>query len=133
MAGFAEHSDDAARAAEGLLDWAERDARLRVHYSGLGCVFKVDGQRLLGFSLDLRIDRSLQVDLVTLSRHDPERWDQQSIDDLKRELDIIGVGLKPYGASGWKHPKAPLESLAKDEPRRKFQEVMETVAATLVD
>lgn len=33
----------------------------------------------------------------------------------------MGVSLIE-GGSGWKHPKAPLESLAKEDDRRQFEE-----------
>jgi len=104
-----------------------------VRYTGTGCAFEVAKRPLLKLWLYWGIDRSLEIDFVTLSRNDPERWDAAAIVGLDQELAEIGVALPDRGKSGWKHPKGPLESLADEGVRKQFEKAMERVLDTLVD
>jgi len=123
VASICEQSEPAAAAAEGILDWADREPRLDVRYTRTSVVrLWAAGKQLL------QIDRGgqLRVILQSLSEHG-EPWDAGGIERLVQDLAEIGVQLEPKRT--W--PKTALEPLADDTRRQQFFTLMDRVLDTL--
>ncbi len=113
-----EAAPHAADGAEALLDWAQSKG-LRVRYrDASAAIASRSPQRTL-----LRVSRrgNIRVELRTLRKHG-EPWNDDSIRQLRRELE-----LGPTGDS----PKAPPGSLTDKNRREKFFKKMEEVVGTL--
>ena len=110
----------AADAAEGILDWAERDPRLDTRYTRTRVVIETAGRRLLKFSLT-RTAHTDRGGAPTLANHG-ERWDDERIERFVQDFADIGVRLQPHERR-W--PKAPLEPLADDTRRHQFLTLIE--------
>jgi hypothetical protein len=123
LAIIREHSEAAADAAEGILDWADGEPRLDVRYTPTaGVRLRTAGKPLLIISRR----GQLRVVLKTLSEHG-EPWDDEGIEQLVQDLAEIGVQLEPKGA----RPKTPLEPLADDSRRRRFLSLVERIIDAL--
>jgi hypothetical protein len=120
VAGIREQSVPAADAAEGILDWAERDPRLDTRYTRTRVVIETAGRRLLKFSLTQR-PTQFEAELQTLANHG-ERWDDERIERFVQDFADIGVRFQPHERR-W--PKAPLEPLADDTRRHQFLTLIE--------
>jgi hypothetical protein len=117
MAGL--RNKDAARAAKGLLDWAEA-RRLGVRYTQSAAIIETLGGRLFRISYEGEV----RVSSHTLTPRG-ESWDGGRIKRFVQDLDEIG--LKSEG----NRPRAPLESLADERKREKFLALMEQASETL--
>ena len=123
LAIIRDQSELAADAAQGILDWADREPRLDVRYTPtIGVRLWAAGGRLL------QIDRRgyIRAFIQTLSDHGAP-WDEEHIEQLVQDLADIGVELEPKRI----RPKAPLEPLADDTKRQQFLTLMERVLDTL--
>lgn len=122
LASIREQSELAAKAAEGILDWAEREPRLEVRYAPTAVRLRTAGNPLL------LIGRGgvLRVILRTISKHGA-RWDDEHVQRLAQDLAEIGVQLESKGA----RPKTSLEPLADDTRRQQFLTLMEGLLDTL--
>lgn len=110
---------DGARAAKGLLDWAE-SKRLDVRYTQSAAIIETLGGRLFRISYEGEV----RVSRHTLTPHG-ESWDSGRIKRFVQDLDEIGVKLEGN------RPRAPLESLADEGKREKFLALMEQASETL--
>lgn len=125
VAGMRAQSAPAADAAEGILNWADRETRLETRYTRSAGVIETAGRPLIKLWLG-RWPLQIEAYLRTLADHG-EPWDDERIERLVHDLADIGVN---FGASRqW--PKAPLEALADDSRRQQFFELMEGVLDTL--
>jgi hypothetical protein len=118
-----EESARAAQAAEGILDWADREPRLVARYTPTSVRLQTAGKPLL------LINRAghLRVWLSTLSKHGDPSGDER-VERLVQDLAEIGVQLdEPKRA----RPKTSLESLADDTRLQQFLTLMERVLDTL--
>jgi len=108
-------TEDAARAAHGLLDWAEA-RQLGVRYTQNAAIIETPGRRLFRvlYSGEVRVSGH------TITPHG-ESWDGERIKRFVQELDEIEVRLDGN------RPQAPLESLADESKREKFLALMEQV------
>ena len=121
LAIIREQSELAGDAAEGILDWAEREPRLDVRYTPSAVRLGTAGNPLL-----IIRGGHLRVVLKTLSEHGEPR-DDERIGQLTQQLADIGVQFDAMRA----RPKTPLEPLADDTRRQRFLSVMERVLDTL--
>jgi hypothetical protein len=124
LASIRDQDESAARAAEAVLDWADREPRLDFRYTPTSVGLWTAGKKILG------MDRSaeIQVVLMTLSDHGAP-WDEERIEELVQQLADIGVQLGPK--RNW--PSAPLEPLADDTTRQRFLTLVERVLDTLTN
>jgi hypothetical protein len=125
IASIREHNPQAADAAEGVLDWADREPQLDVRYTPTRCHIETAGRPFLKLAAT-RWPGKIEVRLHTLADHG-QPWDDERIEQLVRELADIGLQLEAKRA--W--PRAPLEPLADDTRRRRFLTLMERVLETL--
>lgn len=90
VAVIRKRSEDAADAADAVLDWAEREPRLDIRYTPNSAGLWTAG------SIFLRLVRRghIRVVLQTLSEHG-EPWDDERIEQFAQELADIGVQLGP--------------------------------------
>lgn len=109
----------AADAAEGILDWADRERRLNTRYTPARCVIETGAGPLLRLAAT-GWPEQIRVQLGALANHG-ESWDDEHIDQFVQELADIGVQLGPNR----KLPRAPLEPLGDDTRRRQFLPLME--------
>ncbi len=117
VAALAHQSPEAASAAEAILDWAEQQPRLEVHWTKAADLSVGDTQRLLR----LWPDGALEVRLETL-RRPPRGWDEARIEELATKLnEIDGVALGP----GRRWPRLSLTSLAEPRAQRAFLDVID--------
>ncbi len=113
---------DAARAAAGLLDWAEDvEPLLGIRYTQSGdAVIETPGGRLFRIAHDGEIRVSSRTLIA-----DGDSWDDERIKTFVKDLDEIGFRLQGN------RPRAPLECLADEGKREQFLALMEQVPETL--
>jgi hypothetical protein len=117
------NNDDAAVAAEAILDWAEQDPLLEISWSRAADIgLPTAGNPLLR----LWEEGTLEVRLSTLrSAHS---WTVEAVDDFVSRLEEVGgVTLGP----GRRWPRTPLAPLANTNARERFTEVVSDVLRTI--
>lgn len=124
-----EHDDEAAQAADAILDWAERSSRVSVRYTTTFGIVEFGREPVLKIRVAPdSVRRALEVHFESLVKHgDP--WDDEHVEQLVRDLAGLGVDLDP----GRRWPNAPIEPLADKTRRQHFLNLIERVIATLVD
>ena len=108
LASIREQSESAGDAAEGILDWADREPRLNVRYMYTRCRIETGAGPLLRLATTTWPEK-IQVHLRTLANHG-EPPDEGRVERLVQELADIGVNLdsdEPRSRN-----LAPLEPLA---------------------
>ena len=127
LASIREESPLAGDAAEGILDWADREPRLNVRYTDTRCRIETGAGPLLRLATTGWPEK-IQVHLRTLANHGESR-DERRVERLVQELADIGVNLD----SGEPRSRnlAPLEPLADGSRREQFLTLMERVLDTL--
>lgn len=116
--------DDAASAADALLDWAEEHPLLEVRWTSLGDIGLPAMKNPL---LRLWEDGQVEVRLATLAAAD-EAWDAARIEALVQEFEAVdGVEL----GSGRRWPRTRLGPLADPEALDLFTGVVDRLAETL--
>jgi hypothetical protein len=115
----------AADAAEGILDWADREPRLDTRYTHTRGRIETDARKEFLKLAATGWPGEIEVQLQTLADHG-EPSDDERIEQLVQDLVDIGVQLEPKRA--W--PQAPLEPLADDTRRQRFLTFMEWVLDT---
>lgn len=128
--GIRVRSADAARAAEGLLDWAEREQQVTVDYRRrkrdgpeTGAIEVPDRGRLFRITEQ----QEVRVSLTTLRQH----WGKERISQLVQELAEINERFQIDTKYKSHRPEAPLESLAPEDKREEFLRLMERVLKTV--
>lgn len=125
LSELAHQSEEAVSAAEAILEWAEQQPRLAVHWTR-AVDLSVSGTEPL---LRLWPDGSVEIRLETL-RNPPAGWDDARIEQFAARLnEIDGVTL----GSGRRWPRLALASLAETAARQDFFEVMDEACASLSD
>jgi hypothetical protein len=116
LASIREHSELAAHAAEGILDWAQGEPRLSVRYTpAAGVRFRTAGKPLL------QIGRRGQLAVFR------KPWDDERVEQLVRDLANFDIHLDATRA----RPRAPLDPLADEATRTQFFALMDRVLDTL--
>jgi hypothetical protein len=116
LASIREHSESAAHAAEGILDWADGEPRLSVRYTpAAGVRFQAEGKPLL------QIGRRGQLAVFL------KAWDDGRVEQLARDLANFGIHLDATRA----RPRAPLDPLADEATRTQFFALMDRVLGAL--
>jgi len=123
-------SADAARAAGGLLIWAE-GKRLRLDYGPK----KKDRAKTVGIKTPggdwlfrIKEQRVVRMSFQALRHH---HWDEERISRLVKDLAKIDERFATDTKNRSARPEAPLEALAQDSKREDFLALMEQALETL--
>jgi hypothetical protein len=117
----------AADAAEGILDWADREPRLDTRHTHTRGRIETDARKEILKLAATGWPREIEVRLQTLADHGEARDDERN-EQLVQELADIGVQLGPKPT--W--PQAPFELPADDNRRQQFLTLMERVLDMLI-
>ncbi len=122
-----DYDEQAADAADAILDWAERSPDLDVRYTTTFGIIEIDHVAILKIrTAPDSLRRALEVHLESLVKHGAP-WDEEHLEQLVANLAALGVGLDP----GRRWPNAPIEPLADPTRRQHFLNLIEQVISTL--